>query len=93
MSKKVYFWIKLVRMIRKYPRKLSAGASNTVIVLNEVEVARLFSGDTQSDRSSEAEKMKFANSINDLVVRFLRFEYSETLKSECLVMERIYPID
>lgn len=80
-------------MIRKYPRKLSAGANNTVIVLNEVEVAKLFSGDTRSDLGSEAEKMKFANSINDLVVRFLRLEYSETLESECLVMERIYPID
>lgn len=80
-------------MERKYPRKLSAGANNTVIVLNENEVAKLFSGDTRSDLGSEAEKMKFANAINNLVVKFIRLDYNEELQSEMLVMERIYPID
>ena len=80
-------------MERKYPRKLSVGANNTVIVLNENEVAKLFSGDTRSDLGSEAEKMKFANSINDLVVKFIRLDYNDELQSEMLVMERIYPID
>ena len=80
-------------MERKYPRKLSAGANNTVIVLNENEVAKLFTGDTRSDSGSEAEKMKFANSINDLVVKFIRLDYNDELQSEMLVMERIYPID
>ena len=37
--------------------------------------------------------MKFANAINDLVVKFIRLEYNEALQSEMLVMERIYPID
>lgn len=77
----------------KYPRKLSSGANNTVIVLNENEVAKLFTDDTRSDIGSEAEKMKFANGINDLVVKFIRLEYNEELNSEMLVMERIYPID
>lgn len=80
-------------MERKYPRKLSSGANNTVIVLNENEVAKLFSEDTRSDLGSEAEKMKFANAINDLVVRFISLDYNEELQSEMLVMERIYPID
>jgi serine/threonine protein kinase len=77
----------------KYPRKLSSGANNTVIVLNDNEVAKLFSGDTRSDLGSEAEKMKFANSINDLVSKFIRLEYNEDLECEMLVMERIKPID
>ena len=77
----------------KYPRKLSSGANNTVIVLNENEVAKLFTGDTRSDIGSEAEKMKFANEINGLVTKFLRLEYNEVLNAEMLVMERIYPID
>lgn len=77
----------------KYPRKLSSGANNTVIVLNENEVAKLFTGDTRSDLGSEAEKMKFANTINDLVVKFIRLEYNEELQAEMLVMERIRPID
>lgn len=77
----------------KYPRKLSAGANNTVIVLNENEVAKLFLGDTRSDIGSEAEKMKFANAINDLVVKFIRLDFHEDLLAEMLVMERIRPID
>jgi serine/threonine protein kinase len=77
----------------KYPRKLSSGANNTVIVLNDNEVAKLFSGDTRSDLGSEAEKMKFANSTNDLVSKFIRLEYNDDLQCEMLVMERIKPID
>ena len=66
-------------MEHKIPRKLSAGANNTVIVLNNSEVAKLFSGDTLSDLGSEAQKMKFANAINDLVVKFIRLDYNEQL--------------
>ncbi|MBM2814584.1 MAG: hypothetical protein HW421_1346 [Ignavibacteria bacterium] len=77
----------------KYPKQLSTGANNTVIVINDYEVGKLFVGDTRSDIGSEAEKMQFANSINNLVVRFIRLEYNEPLKAEMLVMERIHPID
>lgn len=77
----------------KYPRKLSAGANNTVIVLSDTEVAKLFTNDTRSDIGSEAEKMKFANTVNDLVTTFLRLEYNEDLGVEMLVMERVRPID
>lgn len=77
----------------KYPRQLSSGANNTVIVLSETEVAKLYTGDTRSEIGSEAEKMKFANTINDLVVKFVRLDFNESLQAEMLVMERIYPID
>ncbi|MCU0327265.1 MAG: hypothetical protein MUF45_18885 [Spirosomaceae bacterium] len=77
----------------KYPRKLSSGANNTVIVLSDTEVAKLFTDDTRSDIGSETEKMKFANQINDLVVKFIRLDFDETLDAEMLVMERLYPID
>ncbi len=79
--------------MNKYPRRLSTGANNTVIVLSDNEVAKLFSEDTRSDLGSEAEKMKFANSINSLVVKFVRLDYDDTLQAEMLVMERIRPID
>ena len=55
----------------KYPRKLSSGANNTVIVLTDLEVAKLFIGDTRSDIGSEAEKMQFANEVNSLIVKFI----------------------
>lgn len=77
----------------KYPRRLSSGANNTVIVLSDTEVAKLFTGDTRSDIGSESEKMKFANGINDLVARFARLDYREDIQAEMLVMERIRPID
>jgi serine/threonine protein kinase len=37
--------------------------------------------------------MKFANTINNLVVKFIRLDFNEALNAEMLVMERIYPID
>jgi serine/threonine protein kinase len=77
----------------KYPRKLSSGANNTVIVLSDTEVAKLFTEDTRSDIGSEAEKMQFANSINKLVVQFIRLDYDDDLKAEMLVMERLKPLD
>lgn len=77
----------------KYPRQLSSGANNTVIVLSETEVAKLFLGDTRSDIGSEAEKMKFANGINELVARFIRLDYNDGLQAEMLVMERLFPVD
>ena len=77
----------------KYLRKLSSGANNTVIVLSDLEVAKLFTGDTRSDIGSEAEKMKFANSVNNLVVKFIRLDYDSTLEAELLVMERLKPMD
>jgi serine/threonine protein kinase len=77
----------------KYPRRLSSGDQNTVIVVSESEVAKLFTGDTRSDIGSEAAKMQFANTINGLVARFIRLDYNGELAAEMLVMERIYPID
>ena len=77
----------------KYPRLLSSGNNNKVIALSETEVAKLFTGDTRSDIGSEAGKMKYANSINGVVVEFIRLDFDETIEAEILVMERIYPID
>lgn len=76
-----------------YPRKLSSGANNTVIVLSDTEVAKLFTEDTRSDIGSEAKKMKFANTINGLLVKFVRLEYNDDLAVEMLVMERLKPLD
>ncbi len=79
-------------MTKRYPRTLSSGANNTVIALSNTEVGKLFTGDTRSDIGSEAEKMKFANAVNGLVVQFIRLDvFGED--SEMLVMERLYPLD
>ncbi|MFN7119901.1 MAG: hypothetical protein ACK4TA_24110 [Saprospiraceae bacterium] len=79
-------------MSKRYPRTLSAGANNTVIALSDTEVGKLFTGDTRSDIGSEAQKMQFANTVNGLVVRFIRLDFF-SMDSEMLVMERLYPLD
>ncbi len=79
-------------MKKRYPGTLSIGDNNTVIALSETEVGKVFTGDTRSDIGSEAEKMKFANSINSLIVGFIRLdELNED--TELLVMERLFPMD
>jgi hypothetical protein len=79
-------------MRKRYPRTLSSGANNTVIALSETEAGKLFVCDTRSDIGSEAEKMKFANAVNGLVVRFIRLDELNQ-EAELLVMERLYPMD
>ncbi|MBK7937730.1 MAG: serine/threonine protein kinase [Lewinellaceae bacterium] len=79
--------------MKRYPRQLSSGANNVVIALNETEVAKIYEGDTRSDIGSEAEKMKFANGVNNLVVRFIRVDFDEEKQWEMLVMERLYAMD
>jgi serine/threonine protein kinase len=78
---------------KRYPRQLSAGANNIVIALSGTEAAKIYMGDTRSDIGSEAEKMKFANAVNGLVVKFLRIDFDEEKNWEMLVMERLYPMD
>lgn len=79
--------------MKRYPRQLSTGANNIVIALNEKEVAKIYEGDTRSDIGSEAEKMKFANKVNNLVVHFIRIDFDPEKQWEMLVMERLYPMD
>lgn len=64
-----------------------------MIALSETEVAKLFVDDTRSDIGSEAEKMKSANAVNGLVVRFIRLDFDEKMGAEMLVMERLRPLD
>ncbi len=78
---------------KKYPRQLSFGAHNIVIAVSETEAGKVFEGNTKSDIVAEAEKLKFANSINDLVVKYIRIDYHQENNWEILVMERLYPLD
>jgi serine/threonine protein kinase len=79
--------------VKRYPRQLSYGQNNPVIALSDTEVAKLFTGDTRSDIGSEAEKLQYANGVNDLVVKFIRLDRDNTNGWDMLVMERIYPVD
>jgi len=72
---------------------LSQGNNNTVIALSTTEVAKLYVGDSRTEIGAEARKMQFANQVNDLVVRFIRLDFSEELQAEMLVMERLKLLD
>lgn len=90
---RLYLFQSIFSMTKKYPRTLSSGANNTVIAITPTEVGKVFLGDTRSDIGSEAEKMRFANGINDLIVKFIRLDSNDELNSDMLVMERLYPMD
>ena len=80
-------------MAERYSNQLSYGANNLVVALSDTEVAKVFRGDTRSDIGSEAEKLKVANSVNDLLVRFIRLDYDDERGWDMLIMERLYPLD
>ncbi len=67
----------------KYPKRLSSGANNIVIALNQNEVAQLYMEDIRYDLGSEAEKMKYANNVNQLASRFLGWILMKKLKQIC----------
>ncbi len=77
----------------RHPDQLSYGHNNLVVALSETEAAKVFTGDTRSDIGSEAEKMKFANAVNGLVVKFIRLDFDELNQWDRLVMERLHPLD
>jgi serine/threonine protein kinase len=56
-------------------------------------VGKVFTGETRSDIGSEADKMKFANGVNNLVSKFIKLEINQELQADMLVMERIFPMD
>lgn len=80
-------------MAERYPNQFSYGANNLVVALSDTEVAKVFRGDTHSDIGSEAEKLKVANGINDLLVKFIRLDYDDEHNWDMLILERLYPLD
>lgn len=71
----------------KYPKELSRGTNNVVIALNKKEAGKIFTPESRVEISVEADNLKYANKINDLVVKFIRIEMEGD--SQILVMERL----
>lgn len=62
-----------------------------VIVLSDTEVAKVFV--SQMAMEIESEKIKHANAVNSLFVKFVREDVDESTDEKLLVMERIYPYE
>lgn len=77
-------------MQRRYHHLLSASARHPVVALDAVTVAKLFNEDASSNIEAEAAAMRYANDINDLVVKLVRIDFDEQLDADILVMERLY---
>jgi len=77
--------------MRKYPQQLSMGHNNVVVAISPTEVGKIFTPDSRVEISSEAENMKYANKINNLVVKFIRIDIDND--SQILIMERLKLFD
>src|SRR5690606_8437614 len=71
----------------KYPKELSRGTNNVVIALSKTEAGKIFTPESRVEISVEAENMRYANKINDLVVKFIRIDIEG--ENQILVMERL----
>ncbi len=77
--------------MNKYPQQLSQGHNNVVLAISPTEVGKVYTPDSRVEISVEAENMKFANKINNLVVKFLRIDIDG--ENQILVMERLKLFD
>lgn len=77
--------------MKKYPQQLSQGHNNLVVALSPTEVGKIFTPDSRVEISVEAENMKYANKINNLVVKFMRVDIDGD--NQILVMERLKLFD
>ena len=73
--------------LNKYPRELSRGSNNVVIALLKTEAGKVFTPESRVEISVEASNMKYANKINDLVVKFIRIDIEND--NQILIMERL----
>jgi hypothetical protein len=80
-------------MQKRYPRQLSVSSRHAVVALDDATVAKIFTGDAHSDITAEAAAMRFANEVNELVVKLIRTDFDEQLDADVLVMERLYPYE
>jgi serine/threonine protein kinase len=71
----------------KYSKELSRGTNNVVVALNKTEAGKIFTPESRVEISVEAENMRYANSINDLVVNFIRVDIDG--ENQILIMERL----
>lgn len=77
--------------MNKYPHQLSKGHNNAVVALSKTEAGKIFTPESRVEISVEVENMKFANSINNLVCKFIRVDIDEP--NQILVMERLEVLD
>ena len=77
--------------MKKYPQQLSQGHNNMVVAISPTEVGKIFTPNSRVEISAEAENMKYANRVNNLVVKFIRIDIDGD--NQILIMERLKLFD
>ncbi len=62
-----------------------------MVAISKTEAGKIFTPESRVEISVEVENMKFANSINNLVCKFIRVDIDEP--NQILVMERLEVLD
>lgn len=68
---------------------LSEGANGQVVELNSNSCAKIFE---LGEAAREADLMKRANLINDLLCKFIKIEITSGYSKELMIMERLFPL-
>ena len=72
-------------------RILTRNPNGYVIEISETEVGKVLYNNSRTQLEMEAAKLKYANEINDLLVKFIRIDTDDT-ETNGLVTERLYPL-
>ena len=62
----------------------------TIIAISDTEIGKIISTNSKRELSWEADKLQYANQINDLLVKYKRLDKIDSY--HVLVMERLYPL-
>ncbi len=74
------------------PYVLAMSARSTIITINDKEVGKIVSSNSKMELEIEAQKLKYANKINDLLIQYIDLR-TDASGNNILVMERIYPLE
>jgi len=62
----------------------------TIVAISDTEVGKIISSNSKRELTWEADKLQYANGINDLLVKYKRLDKINSY--HVLVMERLYPL-
>ena len=79
-------------LTKYYTKLISASFNSAVYALDKKRVAKILANNSLLQLNKEAEKMKFANAVNNLVVKFYELKIDDS-GFHMLVMERLFSME
>lgn len=72
----------------RYPHEIARGRNSIIFAISSTTVKKIFPFNSRASFSDELVNLNFANSINDLAVKFIDIELDNSI-----IMERLYPLE